>query len=80
MFRFIELYGRKYRVYKGWVIKKQRWKFISKSFDKKKNQQFKDLYVKLNTIGYYSSFYSSLKDKNQANCGNFKKNQINEEK
>jgi hypothetical protein len=37
------------------------------------NHPLKDLYIKTYTIGYYSGFYNSLKDKNGANGeGNIK--------
>ena len=36
-----------------------------------KNHLFKYLYDEIYTIGYYSGFYSSLRDKTWANCGNF---------
>jgi hypothetical protein len=39
-------------------------KFVSKSLNKITNHPFKDIYVKIYTIGYYSGFYSSLTDKN----------------
>ena len=44
----------------------QPWKFVSKSLNK-----MKDLYVKMYTIGYYSGFYRSLKDKSLAHGGHF---------
>ena len=57
---------------KGWVKKTSCWKFVSESLNKiKKNHPFKDLYVKIYIIGYYSGFYSSLKDKDGANGGHF---------
>ena len=37
----------------------------------KTNQHFKDLYDKIYTIGYYSGFYSSLRDEIWANGGYF---------
>ena len=36
-----------------------------------KNQWFKDIYGTIYTIGDYSGFYSSLKDKMWANGGHF---------
>ena len=43
----------------------------SKSFYMIINHHFKYLYDKIYTIGYYSGFYSSLKDNIWANCGHF---------
>ena len=65
---------------KGGEIKPPCWKFVSKSLNKIKNHPLKDLYVKIYTIGYYSSFYSSLKDKNSANGGHFEFPSKDEEK
>jgi hypothetical protein len=42
-------------------------KFVSKSLNKIPNHPFKDIHVKIYTIGYYSGFYSSLTDKNVSN-------------
>ena len=36
-----------------------------------KNHNFKYLYDEIYSIGYYSGFYSSMRDKNWANCVNF---------
>jgi hypothetical protein len=36
-----------------------------------KNHPFKDICDKNHTLGYYSGYYSSLKDKILANGGNF---------
>ena len=36
-----------------------------------KNLPFKDLFIKICTIGYYSGFYSSVKDKIWINGGHF---------
>jgi hypothetical protein len=44
-----------------------------------KNHPFKDIYNKIYTIGYYSAFYSSLKDENCANAGLFEFLSKNEE-
>ena len=63
---------------KKWLVK--RGKFVSKSIKKIKNHPFKDLYVKIYTIGYYSGFYSSLKAKNWANGGHFECSTKDEEK
>ena len=44
------------------------------------NHPFKDLYLKIHTIGYYSGFYSSLNDKNWTNGGHFEFSPEDEEK
>jgi hypothetical protein len=55
---------------KKWSIVK--WgKYVSESIKKIINYPFKDLYVEIHTIGYYSGFYSSLKEKNWAYGGHF---------
>jgi hypothetical protein len=55
---------------KKWTLVK--WgQFVSKSSKKIINHPFNDLYVKIYTIGYYSGFYSSLKETNWANGGHF---------
>ena len=64
---------------KKWSLAK-RGKFVSKSIKTIINHPFKDLYVKIYTIGYYSGFYSSLEDKNLANGGNFECSSKDEEK
>ena len=51
-------------VIKGEEIKTSPLEILSKSLNKIKNHPFKDIYVKIYSIGYYSGFYSSLKDKN----------------
>jgi hypothetical protein len=57
-------------VSKKWTLVK--WgRFVYKSIKQIINHPFKDLYVKIHTIGYYSGFYSSLKDKNLVNGGHF---------
>ena len=52
--------------------------FINHSI-RKENHPFKYLYVKICTIGYYTGFYSSLKDPNWANGGNLEFSSKNEE-
>jgi hypothetical protein len=52
----------------------------SKSLNKIKNHTLQDVYVEIYTIGYYSSFYSSLKDKNSANGGHLEFPSKDEEK
>ena len=51
-------------------------KNLTEHFDKRtisygSQDQFKDRYDQIYTIGYYSGFYSSLKDENWANGGHF---------
>ena len=52
-----------YQIVKGWLKKTYCRKKNPKSIYMIQNLSFKDLYDKIYTIGYYSGFYSSLKDK-----------------
>ena len=65
---------------KGEEIKTSMLEILFKSLNKMKNHPFKDLHVKIYTIGYYSGLYSSLKDKNWANGGHSEFSSKDEEK